>query len=144
MFGRLVVWVLPHARLPEGMVTAYETCPRACAHRCHNRKYCFARNLLCNLLRNLLRLRFGWAEGLRPKNLLQKICYTMPCSLPAAPMSCVFCFAPLTHGVTICLGKRLALPFDMFDNQRSTLGGRAHMLRGSAQLGSRSSTWRIY
>jgi len=52
MFGRLVVWVLPHARLPEGMVTAYETCPRACAHRCHNRKYCFARNLLCNLLCN--------------------------------------------------------------------------------------------
>ena len=77
MFGRLVVWVLPHARLPEGMVTAYETCPRACAHRCHNRKYCFGGNLLCNLLRNLLRLRFGCAEGLRPKNLLSVICYTI-------------------------------------------------------------------
>jgi hypothetical protein len=47
-------------------------------------------------------------------------------------MSCVFCFAPLTHGVTICLGKRLELLFGMFDNQRSTLGGRAHMLRGRA------------
>jgi hypothetical protein len=34
---------------------------------------------------------------------------------------------------TICLGKRLDLPFGMFDNQRSTLGGRAHMLRGSAR-----------
>jgi hypothetical protein len=31
------------------------------------------------------------------------------------------------------LGKRLELPFGMFDNQRSTLGGRAHMLRGSAR-----------
>ena len=30
----------------------------------------FGGNLLCNLLRNLLRLRFGCAEGLRPKNLL--------------------------------------------------------------------------
>ena len=70
MFGRLVVWVLPHARLPEGMVTAYETCPRACAHRCHNRKYCFGGNLRGNLRGNLLRLRFGCAEGLRQKNLL--------------------------------------------------------------------------
>ena len=77
MFGRVVVWVLPHARLPEGMVAAYETCPRACAQRCHNRKYCFGGNLLFefefllieSILTNLLlrghniRLRCGSKAG---------------------------------------------------------------------------------
>ena len=117
MFGRLVVWVLPHARLPEGMVTAYETCPRACAHRCHNRKYCFGGNLLCNLLRNLLRLRFGWAEGLRPKSLLSVICYTI-CYPIANQKICAEAAIMLDYnsGVCVCLdiNGRLAILKNFF------------------------------